>query len=572
MFNKVKLSGKIVGTIVVVLAVTSLISFWITQRRINQQAEDGFRDKVRQITGMASTTQTWFSDNLDTLVPDNQFRSLNQVPVVAAWRVAQKYADNNQMTFHTPSLTPRNPKNQPDEFERRALESFQKDPSLKEFSERASVNGKEVMRYAQPVRLTPDCLVCHGDPAGEKGPFGYTKEGMKSGDLRGAFAVTASTEQLVSSASSNSLTIFLLSFLTLLASATAVYIVVQKLVIGPLSKSVELANHIAKNDLSVADLIVESEDEIGEATAALNTMKNNLRKVVQTIASSANSVTAASVEISAVSAQTASGVSSMSEKARGVAAAAEQASASTMSVSSGMDESSASLASVAAATEEMSATVGDIASNTARARATSEQATSKVVTISDQMQKLGLAAEEIGQVTETITNISAQTNLLALNATIEAARAGAAGKGFAVVANEIKELARQTAEATEDIKKRIASVQSSTGMALTDIDEITAVIREVGGIVSNIAAAIEEQAAVTKDVAGNIAQAAAGVREANSHVSETAEVSKMIAKDIAGVDADVADIKRGGEQVQTSAVKLTRLAEQLKTQVSQFRM
>jgi methyl-accepting chemotaxis protein len=237
-FNKVKLSGKIVGTIVVVLAVTSLISFWITQRRINQQAEDGFRDKVRQITGMASTTQTWFSDNLDTLVPDNQFRSLNQVPVVAAWRVAQKYADNNQMTFHTPSLTPRNPKNQPDEFERRALESFQKDPSLKEFSERASVNGKEVMRYAQPVRLTPDCLVCHGDPAGEKGPFGYTKEGMKSGDLRGAFAVTASTEQLVSSASSNSLTIFLLSFLTLLASATAVYIVVQKLVIGPLSKSV----------------------------------------------------------------------------------------------------------------------------------------------------------------------------------------------------------------------------------------------------------------------------------------------------------------------------------------------
>jgi methyl-accepting chemotaxis protein len=376
----------------------------------------------------------------------------------------------------------------------------------------------------------------------------------------------------VSSASSNSLTIFLLSFLTLLASATAVYIVVQKLVIGPLSKSVELANHIAKNDLSVADLIVESEDEIGEATAALNTMKNNLRKVVQTIASSANSVTEASVEISAVSAHTASGVSSMSEKARGVAAAAEQASASTLSVSSGMDESSASLASVAAATEEMSATVGDIASNTARARATSEQATSKVVTISDQMQKLGLAAEEIGQVTETITNISAQTNLLALNATIEAARAGAAGKGFAVVANEIKELARQTAEATEDIKKRIASVQSSTGMALTDIDEITAVIREVGGIVSNIAAAIEEQAAVTKDVAGNIAQAAAGVREANSHVSETAEVSKMIAKDIAGVDADVADIKRGGEQVQTSAVKLTRLAEQLKTQVSQFRM
>jgi len=194
------------------------------------------------------------------------------------------------------------------------------------------------------------------------------------------------------------------------------------------------------------------------------------------------------------------------------------------------------------------------------------------VTISEQMQKLGLAAQEIGQVTETITNISAQTNLLALNATIEAARAGAAGKGFAVVANEIKELARQTAEATEDIKTRIAAVQNSTGSAISDIDQITAVIKEVGGIVSSIAAAIEEQAAVTKDVAGNIAQASASVREANSHISETAEVSKSIAKDIAGVNADVADIRRGGEQVQTSAAELTHLAGLLKTQVSQFRM
>ena len=262
----------------------------------------------------------------------------------------------------------------------------------------------------------------------------------------------------------------------------------------------------------------------------------------------------------------------MSEKAHGVAAAAEEASASTMSVASGMEQSSASLTSVASATEEMSATVGDIAANTARARATSEQATSKAVAISEQMQKLGRAAQEIGQVTETITNISAQTNLLALNATIEAARAGAAGKGFAVVANEIKELAKQTAEATEDIKARIAGVQNSAGLAITDIGEITAVIKEVGGIVSSIAAAIEEQAAVTRDVAGNIAQASAGVRDANTHIAQTSEVSKSIARDIAGVNGDVADIRRGGEQVQISAVELSHLADQLKTQVSQFRM
>ena len=141
-----------------------------------------------------------------------------------------------------------------------------------------------------------------------------------------------------------------------------------------------------------------------------------------------------------------------------------------------------------------------------------------------------------------------------------------------MVANEIKELARQTAEATENIKARIAGVQSSAGAAITDIDQITAVIKEVDGIVSSIAAAIEEQAAVTKDVAGNIAQASAGVRDANSHIAQTAEVSKSIARDIAGVNGDVADIRRGGEQVQISAVELSQLAEQLNGQVSQFRM
>jgi methyl-accepting chemotaxis protein len=299
----------------------------------------------------------------------------------------------------------------------------------------------------------------------------------------------------------------------------------------------------------------------------MQTMTDSLRRLVGDISGGVQTLGTSATQLSAVSAQTASGVSSMSEKAHGVAAAAEEASASTMSVASGMEESSASLASVASATEEMSATVGDIAANTARARATS-----KAVIISEQMQKLGKAAQEIGQVTETITNISAQTNLLALNATIEAARAGAAGKGFAVVANEIKELAKQTAEATEDIKARIAGVQNSAGLAITDINEITAVIKEVGGIVSSIAAAIEEQAAVTRDVAGNIAQASAGVRDANTHIAQTSEVSKSIARDIAGVNGDVADIRRGGEQVQISAVELSHLADQLKTQVSQFRM
>ena len=287
MFRRIKLTGKIVGSIVATLAVTSAISFWITQRRVNQQAEEAFRDKVRQITGMAAATRIWFSENIDTMVPGRDFKHLSQVPVVVAWSVAQQYANAQDMEFHTPSLSPRNPKNQPDEFERRALEAFQRDPAMKEFSERRMESGKEFMRYAQPVRITQDCLMCHGYPVGEKDPFGFSKEGMQVGDLRGAFVVRASTEQLLRTAGSNSIAIFLTSFLTLLAGAGVVFVLVRKLVVKPLSASVQLAHHIAGNNLAVDDLPVEAEDEIGEATSALNTMKNSLRDIIQCIAATA---------------------------------------------------------------------------------------------------------------------------------------------------------------------------------------------------------------------------------------------------------------------------------------------
>ena len=119
MFKQLKLTGKIIGSILVTLALTSGASFWITQRRVNQQAEEAFRDKVRQITGMATATRTWFSDNIEQMVPNKEFKHLTQVPVVVAWSVAQQYAQAQGMQFRTPSLSPRDPKNQADDFERR---------------------------------------------------------------------------------------------------------------------------------------------------------------------------------------------------------------------------------------------------------------------------------------------------------------------------------------------------------------------------------------------------------------------------------------------------------------------
>jgi len=368
---------------------------------------------------------------------------------------------------------------------------------------------------------------------------------------------------------------WILAISTLLALSTGIGIafVYSGRVVRALAPVVERLKAIAAGDLNGARLneeLLARPDELGELAAAAQTMGESLRRLLGDITTGVQTLASSATELSAISRQTATGTAAMSERTHTVAAAAEEASANTSSIASGMEQSSSSLSSVASATEQMSATVGDISANTARANAISEQATAQARSITEQMQKLGEAAQQIGHVTETINNISAQTNLLALNATIEAARAGAAGKGFAVVANEIKELARQTAEATEDIKVKISGMQGSTGAAISDIGQIATVIRDVGGIVASIAAAIEEQAAVTKDVAGNIAQASVGVRDANERVSHTAQVSRSIAQDIAGVNASVADMRHGGEQVEASAAELSRLAEVLGAQVAQF--
>jgi methyl-accepting chemotaxis protein len=357
----------------------------------------------------------------------------------------------------------------------------------------------------------------------------------------------------------------------MLPSGAMAWWVIRTRIVLPLRTLGSHLEKVANGDLT-GRFAITTEDEMGEMGRWVNHLLDKLQTLIRQVQLDARQLTSSATELTAVAKQTASGTDSVSDKAHTVATAAEQASANAMSIASGMEQSSSSLSSVASATEQMSATVGDISANTSKARSISEQATGQAQTIAEQMQKLGHAAQEIGHVTETITNISAQTNLLALNATIEAARAGTAGKGFAVVANEIKELAKQTAEATGDIKTRIAGIQSSTGTAISDIGQITTVIKDVGTIVTSIAAAIEEQATVTKDVAGNIAQASSGVRSANERVSHTAQVSQSIAKDIAGVTQAVTEIKQGGEHVQASAAELSKLAEQLGAQVAQFKV
>lgn len=543
MFAKMSLTQKVIVAVSLVLIVTSLASFWVTRQRVNQQAEDAFRDKVRQITGMANATRAWYAANLDKLVPNNDFKHIEQVPVVVAWRVAEEYAQSAGMEFKTPSPNPRNPRNTPDDFERRALAQFQQNPELNDYSERVTENGREYMRYAQPVRVTQDCLLCHGDPAGSKDPFGYAKEGMKVGELRAAFSVKAPVDELVANASSNSRMLLLASLLTLIAACVAVALVVRSTVIKPIYGVRNVLQQLAKGDLTHRAEI-HSEDELGQMASALNATMNNMSEVIGAIKQQSINVANASEEFSAVSQQ--------------ISANSEETSAQANVVTTATDQVNRGLQTVATATEEMSASIKEIATNATEAAKVADGAMRTAAETNAIVSKLGESSAEIGQVIKVITSIAQKTDLLALNATVEAARAGEVGAGFAVVANEVKELAKQTATATEDISRKIEAIQADAKSAVSAIASISGVIAQVNDISGTIATAVEEQSATTAEMARNVSEAARG--------------SSEVAQNIQGVAQAAHSTSQGATDSQQASRNLAEMSTQLRELVDRFKL
>lgn len=358
--------------------------------------------------------------------------------------------------------------------------------------------------------------------------------------------------------------VLLVGILVLLASRT---------ITRPLKDAVVRLKDIAEGegDLTMR-LNAESKDEVGEMALWFNTFIEKLQGIIKHVTENSKSVNNAAAELTDIADQLSAGAEDTSQRAATVTAAAEEMSTNLSSVAAAMEQSSTNANMVASAAEEMSSTINEIAENAERARNVSGDAVTQAGNASSKMSDLGQAAEKIGKVTETITEISEQTNLLALNATIEAARAGAAGKGFAVVANEIKDLANQTAGATLDIKNLVEDVQNTTKSAGAEIVQISKVISGVNDIVATIAAAVEEQTAATREIADNISQTSMGIQEVNENVSQSSIVASEISQNIAEVDGAATNISTSSNEVKNSSDELQSRAVELNSIVGSFKV
>jgi methyl-accepting chemotaxis protein len=316
---------------------------------------------------------------------------------------------------------------------------------------------------------------------------------------------------------------------------------ISSLIARPLQEIALAAERIAQGDLTVS-VSFEGTDEVGDLGRSFSTMTSRLRDSMSSISESAMTLGSTAEELTSV--------------AQTMSAGAEETSVQANVVARATDGVNRNVQTVATASEEISASIQEISKNAGQAARVAADAVVAAETANQTIGRLGTSSDEIGQVVKTITSIAEQTNLLALNATIEAARAGEAGKGFAVVANEVKELAKETARATEDISRKVQAIQADTQSAVTAIQEIGRVVTQISAAQNTIASAVEEQTATTNEINRNLAEAATGAAE--------------IVQNVSGVATAAAETTRGATDTQTAAAELSRMAAGLSTLVSQF--
>lgn len=493
------------------------------------------------------------------------------IPIVAAWKRAQEVAEKSGFDFRVVRENPRNPKNAPNDLEREILREVER-PGVKEF-----VGEREGWFIAaKPIFLSEDCLSCHGDPA--KSPtgdgrdvLGFPMEGWKAGEVRGAFILRSPVKPINDTALQATFVTVMWTLPVVVVVLVGSFWLINRAIGQPVEAAFSLAEQVAKGDLTVK-MKVGGRDELAQLGRALNETTTQLSQTVANIQATALDLERAANELAQTAASQAAGAEQMTTQAHSVASAGEEVAANAKTMTGLSEQIRNQASTVAAAVEEMSASIREVAQNCAKESEIAAKADRQASEAKELMGSLQRSAQQIQKIVDLINQIAGQTNLLALNATIEAASAGEAGRGFAVVANEIKQLARQSASASEDIRKQIANIQSDSASAAAAMDEVALVIAEVSRIATTIASTVEEQSATVSEIAKSLQALSHSTEELNSNLTFTASGAEDVSRNISGVSSAAAEAARSAESVRKNSAQLLELAVKLKTAVEKFKI
>ena len=320
--------------------------------------------------------------------------------------------------------------------------------------------------------------------------------------------------------------------------AAAIALLVVRLIKQQLATVATALGAVADNDLTIP-AEVRSRDELGRMAMAVNRAREGLRTTVGSLTTGAHNLGVSTQQLTGVTAR--------------IGGSAREAAAQAGLVAAAAGDVSGSVQSVAAGSDEMGASIREIAQNANDAAQVASSAVGVAQSTNDTVAKLGTSSAEIGDVVKVITAIAEQTNLLALNATIEAARAGDAGKGFAVVASEVKDLAQETARATEDISRRVETIQADTSSAVEAIGEISQIIQRINDYQVTIASAVEEQTATTAEMSRSIGEAAEGSSTIATNINGVAHSAEQTSSTLVEADAAVSQLNGVAEELRMVA-------------------
>lgn len=551
-----------------------LISIIMISIEISQIKKDSFeiiKERSKAIVMMAESAREEMSNKLSLgLIKD--FKDLNKdnimeaVPVITAINMAKKNAQKSDFDFRAPKFSPRNKKNTPTEFEAKILRELIDNNIPEKYVEE---DGN--LHYFKPIKLTDECLFCHGNPKGERDVTGGIKEGWKTGEIHGAFEIISSLDKMKASIKDAVIKSISATFIIILAITGIVWFFMKKSILNPVKNIQSLIKKIGRGDLT-GSIENKTDDELGVIADELLKTQNSLLKNIKGLLGTSHTMAKSAKLLESLSDEMSKSSEDTTVQSESVAAASEELSSNMNSVAAAVEQTATNVTMVADSAEEINSRIAETANNTDKAKQISDEAVNQANEASNQVNKLGVAAQEVGKTVELITEISEQTNLLALNATIESARAGEAGKGFAVVAEEIKKLAQQTYDASEEVKKKIAGIKSSTDATVGQIKAISNVIIEVNDIVVGISSAMAEQKLSISEITDNVSQASLGTNEVSVNTAQASEATKEIAQSIVKVNQNASDTTEKSVNVTSSAKKLMDIADSINDMIKTYKI